>query len=336
MGIVSSTAAGYIYLAAFHQSFMTKPRTTWQRRALEFFEELAQSTQRVFTREQIGGVLADQGEEFKVPKSLTQQRFIDFLITEGELRVVKLTSEPVSAKKAASSGEGGPPSSYSPFTRYTWRQASPYEMALSLRGGSYLSHASAVFLHGLTTQIARTVYVNKEQSPKPAPKGPLTQEGIDRAFTNSPRQSQYVYAFEGSRMVLLSGKNTGNLEVSEIPGPSKIPVSATKLERTLIDIAVRPAYAGGVFEVLAAYQGARGRASVATLLATLKRLGHMYPYHQAIGFYMQRAGYPQAQLDRVRALGLRYDFYLTYQMPRPQFDPEWRVYYPAGLEAATA
>jgi hypothetical protein len=309
---------------------VTKPLRAWQKEAIDFFEVEATHSRRVFTREQIGQILNEHQADFKAPRTLTLSRLIDFLTTQGELRREEIRSEYTSRILSGNPVEGDLPG-YKPFTRYIWGSATAYEVALSLRGGSYLSHASAVFLHGLTQQIIRAVYANKEQSPKPAPRGALTQNGIDSAFSRPPRLSQYVYMFEGTRIVLLSGKHTANLEVSELPGPAGIPVLATKLERTLVDITVRPTYAGGVFEVLEAYRGALGRASIATLLATLKRLEYVYPYHQAIGFYMERAGYPSAQLEKVRARGLQYDFYLANQMPGAKYDPTWRVYYPEGL-----
>lgn len=82
---------------------------------------------------------------------------------------------------------------YSPIRRYAVGEPSPFELGLSLRGGAYLSHASAVFLLGLNDQLPKTLYVNKEQTPKPVPSTPLAQDRIDRAFRNSPRKSNYVY-----------------------------------------------------------------------------------------------------------------------------------------------
>jgi len=235
------------------------------------------------------------------------------------------------SKPRASNEDGGVPTRKS-FPRYIWDEATPYEVALSLRKGSYLSHASAVFLHGLTQQIPRTIYVNKEQTPKPASPGSLTQAGIDRAFRNTPRTSNYVFLYANTRIVLLSGKNTGDLEVSEIPGSDGKPLRATKLERTLIDIAVRPAYAGGVFDVLAAFRSAVTRGvSIPVLTATLRRLEYVYPFHQAIGFYLRNAGAPDKSLTKLRDLGLDFNFYLTNRMPEPHYDPEWRIYFPSGL-----
>ena len=71
--------------------------------------------------------------------------------------------------------------------------------------------------------------------------------------------------------------------------------------------------------------------SLNVLVATLKKLAYVYPYHQVIGFYMQRAGYDTAQLDTLKRLGLQFDFYLTYGMRDKQLDPTWRLYLPKGF-----
>lgn len=275
--------------------------------------------QQVFGQKELSRLVRGAVRTGDLPKDTTSAKALAFLATHG------LTTVELRPTKAA---EG---TSAASITRYVWGPVSMYAVAMSLRPGAYLSHASAVFIHGLTTQIPKTVYVNKEQSPKPAPTGPLTQDGIDRAFRNAQRSSHYVFGYEGYRVVLLSGKSTNRLEVSQVKGPSGELLDVTKLERTLIDIAVRPVYAGGVFEVLNVFRAAKERVSVNTLVATLKTLGYVYPYHQAIGFYMERAGYEGTKLDRLRALGLNHDFYLSHKMGPTAYSAEWRVFFPEGL-----
>lgn len=275
---------------------------------------------KVFTKGQLAELIGEGVESGRLPKSLTVERARLAVSDEGLARVELI---PVGT-------EGAPPVG-APVTRYVWGEPSMFEVGLSLRPDSYLSHASAVFLHGLSTQIPKTLYVNKEQTPKPAPKGALTQDGIDRAFRNTQRASKYVLTFGGYRFVIINGKWSNRLEVTETRGPNNERLSVTKLERTLIDIAVRPAYAGGVFEVLEAYRSAKDRVSLNTLIATLKALDYVYPYHQSIGFYLERAGYEPSKLEKLKSLGLRFDFYLSHRMGPTEFSSDWRIHFPKGL-----
>ncbi len=205
---------------------------------------------------------------------------------------------------------------------------SSYHYALSIRRGSYLSHGSAVHLHGLTEQQPKTIYVNKEQSAKPKLEGSLTQDAIDRAFSRSQRRSKYVFRLKDTQLVLVSGKATGNAGVIVDPTSGLI---LTSLERTLIDITVRPRYAGGVFQVMSAFSRCVDQLDIEKLMMLLSTLDYKYPYHQAIGFYLERSGAGSADLERVRKLGTDFDFYLDYTMASPQFDTSWRVYYPLGV-----
>lgn len=220
---------------------------------------------------------------------------------------------------------------YAPIRRYAVGEPSPFELGLSLRGGAYLSHASAVFLLGLNDQLPKTLYVNKEQSPKPVPSTPLAQDRIDRAFRNSPRKSNYVYRFGETHFVLLSGKNTRDFGVEEAPGPAGEPLRVTGLDRTLVDIAVRPAYSGGVFQVLEAYRTALGRLSIAQILETLDRLDYVYPYHQVVGYYLEKAGLPEPETKPFKDRGLAWDFYLTHGLRDTEYVPAWRLHVPRGF-----
>jgi hypothetical protein len=174
------------------------------------------------------------------------------------------------------------------------------------------------------------ICVSREQSQQYGRESTLEQEGIDNAFRQPERRSNALFTYDNFQVVLLHGKNTGRLEVGTITyGRELLPI--TKLERTLIDITVRPAYAGGVYQVLEAYRRAQSDMSTSVLLATLKKLDYAYPYHQAIGFYMQRAGYAPQQYERLRSLGLNHDFYLAHGLRDREFDSGWRLYFPKGF-----
>jgi len=283
---------------------------------LAFFEKLPR---KAFSAGELSAVFFQHKTEWRLAVNTTLDGFIRFLLEATPLREVSIV--PVTWE-----------SSLRLHTRYAWGNASPYAVASTIEQRAYLSHGTAVLLHGLTDQLPRTICVSREQSFQHSDRGDLTQEAIDRAFSREPRTSNAQFTYDDSRIVLLHGKNTGRLEVGTLEyGQEQLPV--TKLERTLIDIAVRPVYGGGVYQVLQAYRTAMDRISVATLLATLSKLDYAYPYHQAIGFYMQRAGYPAKALDRVKKLGFAFDFYLSHGIRDRAFDPEWHLFFPKVLES---
>jgi predicted transcriptional regulator of viral defense system len=270
---------------------------------------------RVFSAEDVGEILEQNRAFWRLSSRTGLRQFIEFLTQKTDLRTKEII--PVNHDIRM-------------IYRYVRKEASPFEVALSLKKEAYLCHGTAVAIHGLNDQIPRRLYLNKEQSPKGG-SGKLTQAGIDRAFANKQRETRLIYRFDDTEVAIVWGKSTGNLEVIEM-NYGGVGLKVTSIERTLIDIAVRPAYAGGPLQVLAAYRGARDRVSVGVLVATLRKLEYTYPFHQAIGFYMERAGYPESKYKRLKELGLELDFYLSYGLKDPEYVPSWRVYIPRGLQ----
>ena len=84
--------------------------------------------------------------------------------------------------------------------------------------------------------------------------------------------------------------------------------------------------------MLKAFRLARDRISVIKLLGILKKLDYTYPYHQSIGFYLERAGYTEADQILAKGDGVKFDFYLSHGLNNPAFDPNWRVFFPKRLK----
>jgi hypothetical protein len=207
-------------------------------------------------------------------------------------------------------------------------QPSPLQFSLSFFKRSYLSHASALYVHGIGT--SDMIYVNREQTPKNTTSR-LSQGRIDMAFQNEPRRSAFEFVNGSFKVTFLNGKNTGNAGVIEMHGPLGEQVQVTSLERTLSDCVVRPQYAGGIAAVAAAYRTAANRVVIADLVLLLRKTKYVYPYHQAIGFLLERAGRSPQELEPLRALGVRFKFYLDYGMKSPAFDAGWKLHYPKAL-----
>jgi hypothetical protein len=279
-------------------------------------ELLGASKRSVYSSSDLLHLYREISQEMRIPERISPQKF------RGLLRKQNLLYEIV------------PRSSYpNPPKRYVLDSFSTYELAYSIKKGSYLSHGTAAFLHHLTSESDTTIYVNKEQSKKPPPiANSITQESTENAFSGRQRVSRFVLRYGAFSITLLNGKSTGRFGVNKMQVDEGVEVDVTNLERTLIDVTVRPVYAGGVERVLQCYKNARN-VSAEKLISTLDALNYGYPYHQAVGFYMQKAGFDPDTWTSLRSRGLHFDFYLAHGMRSRAYDPAWRIFYPKSLGA---
>jgi predicted transcriptional regulator of viral defense system len=272
----------------------------------------SRATKTVFSTSALDSILQMNRKNWQLPKSMQFSNFVSSLCKHTKLKPVQLQSTEYNRS----------------VTRFAWGEPSPLELAQSISLRGYISHGSAAAIHGLTTYSSDAIYLNIEQSPKPKNSSSLTQKSINLAFSRKQRQSNLIYRYSDISVIMLAGKNTEQLGVEEKPGPKSEILRVTNLERTLIDIVVRPNYAGGPEMVLEAYRAAKEKMSVDTLLNTLERLDYVYPYHQAIGYLMERADYPTNSCNKLRGLGLNHDFYLAHKIEEKEYCKQWRLYYP--------
>lgn len=286
----------------------------------DIFEAFDQAETRLYRQRDIEVILNQGRQGWRLSTNTNTGHFIDFLIRREKLKAYEF------------------PSPNGPTMVYSWGSVSLIEAALFLNLRSYLSHYTAMRVHGLTEQLPKTLYVTYEPaSPlKPKAQGELSQKAIDIAFSKPQRTSSSVAEVGTRRVQFISGKPCGQVgvedgEVTDEETGEKVPARITGVERTLIDITVRPLYAGGATEVLKAFENAREMASANRLMALLKKLGHVYPYHQAIGFYMERAGFKGTAIDLLRRIPRSFQFYLMHDMKETVFDSSWNLHVPKSL-----
>jgi predicted transcriptional regulator of viral defense system len=268
------------------------------------------ATQKVYALGHLNGILEEKRALWNLPASMTGDKFLEKLIQSQILQKCSIYLQGLDQTK----------------NRYITVDASVYQVAVSLISKSFLSHYTAVFLHGLTTQVPKVIYVSFEQSKKLQSKGTLRQDAIDGAFAKPQRKSANVASYNDYTFIFHNGMYSNRAGVAAF---DDIPV--TNLERTLIDITVRPDYAGGVSSVLEAYRRAIEKISLNKLIAILDKFDFTYPYHQSIGFYLERVGIESSRLQPLMERRMEFDFYLTYEMIDKEYDKSWRIYYPKGI-----
>lgn len=280
---------------------------------LAYFEALPP----VIRHKQMMGFLAKERAGWRLAQRTTIRDFIVFLKKQGKLKEHKFAFP------------------HQPETLYVWGEIPMMELPLHLKPRSYYSHYTAMRLHGLTEQVPKVLYLSYERSSDTQWGTSLTQSAIDEAFQRPARISNNTADFNDFQVLLINSANTGELGVlnheAQLSLESRVSLRVTNIERTLIDAAVRPAYSGGVFEVAKAFELAKNVVSVNAMGAMLSKLRFTYPYHQAIGFYLERAGYRASSLDLMRRFPMEFDFYLTHEMSATRYVPAWRLYVPEGF-----
>jgi hypothetical protein len=222
------------------------------------------------------------------------------------------------------------PFPYRHDTRYVFGEVDLLDLVQSLSDDGYFTHFSALYLNNLTEQTPKTVYFNVEQRASGGT-GQLTQDALNRAFKAEPRVSSNTVEYKGTRIIKVNGRNTNQLGVVARRRTDAGVIRITDVERTLIDATVRPVYSGGIAVVAKAFELAKESVSVNKLTAYLRKLRYVYPYHQAVGFYMERAGYADSLLKLLEHFPIEYDFYLQHAMRSPVLNKRWRLYVPKGF-----
>lgn len=288
------------------------PRTRLSIAKADILAALVKSPKKFFSNSDLEELLSENRAFWRLAQKTTVMQFVRFLEKNANLQTHCLKFP-------------------RPITRYSIGDTGPFELVQSINEEGYFSHYTAMSFHGLTEQLPKSIYFNIEQSLRPGG-GELTQAGIDRSFATECRATNNIATFREYTIHLLNGGNTDQLGVVEKAIGDNSTIRTTNLERTLIDIVVRSVYSGGIAEVAKAYAEAAERVSINRLCAYLRQIGYTYPYHQSIGYYMERSGkYAPSQISQLEEFKIEYDFKLDYKMKETEYIKEWRLHIPKGF-----
>ncbi len=217
-----------------------------------------------------------------------------------------------------------------------------YKTALYFNKNSFLSHFTALYLHQLTIQSPKKIYVSYEvlphsyTSPEEVLRDELlTQDSIDRAFSKPVKEPKNFLELDNYKVHFIARRKTFRKGIirREIQGEF---ISLTILERTLIEAVIRPEYCGGIDEVVQAFKMAREYPlSTQRFMDIYNALGLVYPYYQAIGFLLEKTHNINDKLiNTLYKIPRYFNFYLVHGIPKKDllFDRKWKIYYPKFLE----
>jgi predicted transcriptional regulator of viral defense system len=284
-------------------------KTSLDTAKLNIISFLSNNCKRTCKRKELYNIFLKMREKWNLASSVSSNTFIKYLTNEKILTEVALNF---------------PNRKETIFIR---DQINIYKVISAINNKGYFSHLTALHLNDLQLESPKVIYWNVEQFKKNPNSIITNQESITNSFKNKSRITNNICEHDDYKIYGINGMHTGNLGVIEIMGDR-----VTNIERTLIDIVVRPQYSGGVNNVLKAYKEAKGKVNLEDLMKYLDGIKFTYPYHQSIGFYFERAGYPFEFIKPFSEMEMNYDFYIDHQIQNSKYSEKWRLFYPSEFE----
>lgn len=201
-----------------------------------------------------------------------------------------------------------------------------YDIASTRSRKSFFSYYTALSIHNLILNQPKQIYLTLERPSLAISLSNLEQSKIDEAFNKPAKITSNKRTYKNYSIALINGQHQNNIGI--IPFRN---YRVSDIERTLIDICVRPFYSGGVSQVLSIFDEVKNIVDTEKLFEYYTNMNFIYPYHQIIGFYLDKSGYSREKYEKFLSLKTDIKFYITYNILHKNFSEKWNLYYPMGL-----
>jgi predicted transcriptional regulator of viral defense system len=180
----------------------------------------------------------------------------------------------------------------------------------------YFTHATALYFNGLTKKAPSEIIINIEQDrhyDEEEARSALAQDKIDAAMSKNRVLAKPSYYLYRRYIRAIHCQAINNTSIIKNQSTHHL-IRHTDLERTLIDICVRPELAGGIAEVIKIFSKAKTmQIDISKIINYLRDADYIYPYHQTIGFLLDLTGHNINLINAISAeFDKEYDFYLCH------------------------
>lgn len=285
------------------------PRTRFYKAHREIANFFDKSGLRVFTKQDLANVLSSNAAEWNLPIKYDNKTFRQDLVSFLGFKSLIIDRYEV----------------------FSYKKPEYLDVFQKLKKSSFFSHYTALRLHGLTEQTPYQVFVSTARK-NTLSEDTISQEAIDEAFKKIKDKTSEPIVFDKYKIFIKTVVcNDLDIETLQINSEDySFFVKLTNIEKTLIDAAINPEYCGGPAEVLKAFSRSKDKVSVVKIKSILKRIGYKYPYHQLIGFYMERAEFDDKKIKIIEDIPMNNDFYLNHGK-NEMYSSRWKLHYPNVL-----
>lgn len=258
-----------------------------------------------FSINDITSILDKLKEENLVSNSLTQNDFYLKLLDDG------LVAHTITIRDIEK-------------IRYTLnKEFNIYDFVYSLEKNGFFSMFTSLNIQGLTNFRDNFIFISKERMKRVNFKSKdITQEAIDKAFTNKPRRTKAYATIYNYNVVILESNNTQEIGIIKYKG-----YKISSINRAFVEIISNIQYSKTPDDVIYEFNNLKDKLDINEIFNIIEKFDFVYPYYQLAGYYLEKIGFLKEELSKFFNKKTDLIFYTIKNKEKYTLDEYWAIKY---------
>ena len=260
---------------------------------------------RFFSINDIANILDKLKEENLVSNSLSQNDFYLKLLYDG------LISHTITIRDVEK-------------IRYTLnKEFNIYDFVYSLERNGFFSMFTSLNIQGFTNFRENFIFISKERMQRVnfSSKN-ITQEAIDKAFSNKPRKTKAYNTIYNYNIVMLESNNTQGVGIINYNG-----YKVSSINRAFVEIISNIQYSKTPYDVIGEFRQLNDKLDINEIFKIIEKFDFIYPYYQLAGYYLEKIGFLKEELSRFFNNKTNLIFYTMKNKTNYDLDEYWGIKY---------
>ena len=258
-----------------------------------------------FSINDITSILDELKEENLVSNSLTQNDFYLKLLDDG------LVAHTITIRDIEK-------------IRYTLnKEFNIYDFVYSLEKNGFFSMFTSLNIQGLTNFRDNFIFISKERMKRVNFNSKdITQEAIDKAFTNKPRRTKAHDTIYNYNVVILESNNTQEIGIIKYKG-----YKISSINRAFVEIISNIQYSKTPDDVIYEFKNLKDKLDINEIFNIIEKFDFVYPYYQLAGYYLEKIGFLKEELSKFFNKKTDLIFYTIKNKEKYTLDEYWAIKY---------
>lgn len=260
---------------------------------------------RFFSINDIANILDELKEKNLVSNSLSQNDFYLKLLYDG------LISHTITIRDVEK-------------IRYTLnKEFNIYDFVYSLERNGFFSMFTSLNIQGFTNFRENFIFISKERMQRVnfSSKN-ITQEAIDKAFSNKPRKTKAYNTIYNYNIVMLESNNTQGVGIINYNG-----YKVSSINRAFVEIISNIQYSKTPYDVIWEFRQLKDKLDINEIFKIIEKFDFIYPYYQLAGYYLEKIGFLKEELSRFFNNKTNLIFYTMKNKTNYDLDEYWGIKY---------